>query len=254
MPRPGPAGAVARHSRAAGRAAGSGGHHGRSAGPGRGAGVAGRRWRAAAGDRDPAAGADGPHAGGPDRGRRPAPAADRPAVPHRGDRRVQPLCGRHGRDLGGTVGAVGRVVPDARGARQAGLAGAARRAGGVADERQAAGDLRRQRGRVPGRGAAPRLRAARHQGEVAAAGPAALRRDPRAGHRHNDAAGARVAGHHVLQPAPARRVRLRRQGGAHRRGAGAVAGPGGGLLSRPGALHARADPGRGLGRRRRTCC
>lgn len=66
-----------------------------------------------------------------------APAADRLAVRHRAHRRGQRLPGRHGRDVGDAVGNLGRVVPGAHGHPQAGLAGTAQCAGGVADDWQA---------------------------------------------------------------------------------------------------------------------
>ncbi|MGH3522044.1 MAG: hypothetical protein ACRDU4_04245 [Mycobacterium sp.] len=46
--------------------------------------------------------------------------------------------------------------------------------------------------------------ALRDHAELSPARTTALRRDHRAGHRHDDADGARAAGHHVLQPYPAR--------------------------------------------------
>ena len=66
-----------------------------------------------------------------------------------GDRRVQPVRRRAGGHVGGAVGDLGRVVPGAHGHRQAGLAGAPGRRGGVADERQARRAVRRQRRGVP---------------------------------------------------------------------------------------------------------
>ena len=195
------------------------------------------------------AGADRPHPGGRDRGRRAAPVADRPPVRHGGDLRVQPVRGRAGGHVGGAVGDRGWGVPGAHGHGQAGRAGTARGGGGVADERQAARAVRGQRRRVQERGPAPGLRPARHSHRVPAAGPAAFRWDRGAADRHDDADGARrAAGHHVLQHRPARRLRQRRQGRDDPGRVAAVVGAGGGLLPRPNPRRARPYPGRRLGR------
>jgi len=61
--------------------------------------------RCATGDhRATGPGANRPHPGGRDRGRRAAPLADRPPLCHGGDRCVQPLRGGPGGDVGGAVG------------------------------------------------------------------------------------------------------------------------------------------------------
>lgn len=117
--------------------------HRRPLRPGRGPRAAGGGRDAAWGDTPAGAGADGPHAGGRDRGRRAAPAADRPPVLDRRDRRAVTLHRRPGGHAGSALSAVGGVVPGAHGHRQTAVAGTPWRARAMADERQAIRDLRR---------------------------------------------------------------------------------------------------------------